>query len=252
MKLVTAQIVVVMISVLVLPTALAQQKETIEKIDLSKIETRQETLKNGRTILVPKNATMVPGHPIMFTQKQLDGFEKSKESLDTMGYIQAPSNSRPMAEEVLQAAQNSYSPSSYDSKDSRKRLADGQFVKTNEIDIKTLGLNPIDAEYLTRDSEGFVSAGRTEAVRVYANTKLGDVYIHEILGAKLRTLGEDPSYAVQFGDAKGYRSNIRYSDGRMVTLYALATKSRVLTIALDSNNPDEYYFISRLTSEQSF
>ena len=228
--------------------ATADGKKTIEPIDLGKIETRTEILKNGRSLLVPKDAVMVPGHPIMFTEDDLNGFRETKKSLDTLGYVNAPGNSLPMADETLRMARKRQPPAALGPTNREKELAEGNFLRVRDVNVEAMGLAKVNPSYLNKDSEGYVSAGRSEAVRVYSNTKLGNIFIHEIVGAKMKTLNPDPTYGVQFGTAHGYASNIRYDNGQMITLYALSTDTGVLTIALEANNALTYEFITDLVS----
>ena len=101
-----------------------------------------------------------------------------------------------------------------------------------DFDFSRVSVGKVDSAVASRSNEAHVMVGSDDFKRTYADTRFGDIHIHEMTRAKMGVM--DPSALPNFVAAgqEGYRTIVRYADGRMATLLLLPRESGVALLEI--------------------
>lgn len=186
-----------------------------------------ETLENGEQVVVPKGMTLIPGQPFVLSEEDMAQVAKAKEQLKKLGYVDRP-NDQPIAENALAFMRGEF-----------EKKTDGNAKAVNVVAARTFDFSKIRAGRVSPDildpkAEAYVVVTEQDISRVYADTSVGDIYINEMVGARMGVIGDEGTPNMHIASFQGYKSTVRYADGKKATLVLIPTTNGVTMIEIGS------------------
>ena len=215
------------------------------------LHSRIETLESGEQIRVPGNVITIPGHPIVVPPQYFAQIKAEKIELKAYGFVDRP-NTTPIATKAFRAMKNEFRLGA--------RLKQNNIPKVQDIkayDHSGIKSGKVSPKVLTAKSEGFIVSNQQSIIRVYSETKFGDIYINEMVGATMGVVTGPASPNLFVDNFEGYKTTVRYEFGQMATLILMNTADGVSFIEIvdsfsgNNNESDLHEFlVVLLTSKE--
>lgn len=185
------------------------------------------TLENGEQVVVPKGMTLIPGQPLVLSEKDMAQVATAKAQLDKWGYVDRPGD-QPIAKSALTFLRGEF----------EKKAADNaravNVVAASAFDFSKIHAGKVSPDILNSKTEAYVVVTEQDISRVYANTAVGDIYINEMVGARMGVIGGAGTPNMHIAGFQGYKTTVRYADGQMATVVLIPTSNGVTMIEIGS------------------
>lgn len=210
------------------------------------LNSRIETLENGDQIRVPSDVITIPGHPIVVPPEYFVQIEAEKIELKKYGFVDRPM-SRPIATSAFRSMKNEFLLGVRLKQDNGSRVQD-----IKDYDYSEIKTGKVSPNILTAQSKGFIINNHQSIIRAYSNTKFGDIYINEMIGATMGVVTGPASPNLFVDNFEGYITTVRYEFGQMATLILMNTADGVSFIEIvdsfsgNNNESDLHEFLAVL------
>lgn len=196
---------------------------------------RVETLENGDQVVVPRGMRIIPGQPLVLTDENMKQVASAKQELEKYGFVDRPDD-LPIASRTMQFMRSEFQ---------KKQNGNDKAADVHEaahFDFSSVAVGKVNPAILRPESEAYVLVGSNEIRRTYSNTKYGDIHIHDMTGATMGVIGNSGVPNVEVAGYQGYRTTVRYAEGRMATLILLPNENGVMLVefgdSFDGPNTD--------------
>ena len=128
--------------------------------------------------------------------------------------------------------------------------------EVKSFDFSGIRAGKVDPTILNQTSEAFLISNHQSVTRVYSKTKIGSIYINEMVGAEMGVIGNSGKPNFYIDNISGYRTTVRYEHEKLATLLLFSTPDGVTFIEIINSFPSENdelklrKFISTLISDQ--
>jgi hypothetical protein len=206
-----------------------------ESLEQDDSNMRTEYLDHDGALLTPDGEIILPNQSFAVPEKgMLAEMASVREQLDSVGYVDM-SEHLSTADSTLSFMRSAYNGTSNVEKDSPLVPLLSLVQKTIDYDFSKISAGKVDPTIMTPTTEAYILASRNSITRVYSNTKYGNIYIDEQIGARMGVLpgySDEPNFHI--ANQNGYRTTILYANEKMVTFILMKTKLGITLIEIGS------------------
>lgn len=220
------------------------------KNEIKNIDSQVQYLDDERKSITHSSMFSIPGEPLIVPDEYFEKIKSEKDELDKLGFVDEPDRA-PIALNAIRGMREEYN--AYRNYDNQKKSS---VYEIKSFDFSGYRAGKVDPKFLDSTSEGFVIANKKSIIRAYSKTKMGDIYINEMIGAEMGVIDDSGSPNFYASNISGYKTTVRYEHRKMATLLIFPTSDGVTFIEIGNSFPNKddelklQEFISILTSSK--